>query len=400
MFVKKSPFEKRVKRRITGRNHLFFAVCAPGLEHICYEEICALQSAGHPDGAEKVKMVEGGVEFQARPDTCMAFNLYLRSPSRILMRISGFKATSFSMLETRINAVDWNLYLPCNCQLKLHVTCQKSRLYHSEAIAQRCQKVILDQLSGSSGFSAKTDCVQTLHIRAVQDRFILSLDTSGDLLFKRGIKKHSGKAPLRENIAFSILWLAGFSAKSLLMDPMCGTGSFSIEAAMVKTNTPPGFFRSFAFEHFPGFSCKTFQHLKKQAAENIRFVSSRDIFASDIDNMAVSALKDTLARYDFCSSVYVSRKDFFDTFPGKVPIHGKKVIILNPPYGKRIGNEGNTARFYQEIGKKLKKDYKGWQAGIVLPSKILLSHLKLDLNLHPVFHGGLKVFTGLGKICS
>lgn len=398
--MEKSPFEKRVKRRITGRNHSFFAVSAPGLEPICYEEIFALPSAVNPGGAAKVKVVAGGVEFQARPDTCMAFNIHLRSPSRILMRIAEFKATSFSMLETRINAVDWDLFLPCNCRLKLRVTCQKSRLYHSEAIAQRCQQIILDQLSGSSGFSAETECVQTLHIRAIQDRFILSLDTSGDLLFKRGIKKHAGKAPLRENIAFSILWRAGFSAKSLLMDPMCGTGSFSIEAAMVKTNTPPGFFRSFAFEHFPGFSRNTFQYLKKQAAKNIRFVSSRDIFASDIDNMAVSVLEDTLARYDFCSSISVSRKDFFDTFPGKVPTHDKRVIILNPPYGKRIGSKGDIARLYQEIGKKLKKDYSGWQTGIVLPSKMLLSHLKLDLNLHPVFHGGLKVYTGVGKICS
>ncbi len=404
--MKISSFEKRVKRRITGREHSFFAVCAPGLKKVCFNEMPAAGflknnleiSNLKPAVPEStmVKSIVGGVEFKGQlNNTCIGFNLNLRSPSRILMRISNFKADSFEKLEKKINAINWILYLPRNCSLKFHVTSKKSRLYHSDAIAQRCEKIIRDQLTDKDAFTAKNKSNQTIYIRAEQNLFTISIDSTGELLFKRGIKKKVSKAPLRENIAFAMLAWAGFSTDDILIDPMCGAGTFCLEAAMIKTNIPSGFFRTFAFESWPGFKPKTFAYMKKQAQEKFVKLSDRQIFASDIDDAALSALKQNLSNYDFCKTIDVSKKDFFDINP---PPEKKGVIMLNPPYGKRLEQKKYCSSLYQEIGKKLKKDFKGWRVGIILPSRKSKSLLGLKLELKPLFHGGLDIFAGIGKI--
>jgi len=393
--MKISSFEKRIKRRIIGREHLFFAVCTPGLKMVCRNEMLAL---GFPENS--LEITSGGIEFNCRMKTCMALNLNLRSPSRILMRISRFKADSFKKLEKKITAIDWNLYLPENCSLKFNVTTKKSRLYHSDAISERCEKIILTQLESEDTFlsPAKNKSFQTIYIRADHDDFTISLDSSGDLLFKRGIKQKVNKAPLRENIAFAMLSWTGFSNEDILVDPMCGAGTFSLEAAMLKTKVPPGFFRSFAFEHWPGFSHKTFAYQKKQAEKQFLPFSGKQIFASDIEDTAINALEHNISHHDFTRIIDIAKKDFFSILPSKISPGKKGVVLLNPPYGKRLGKNNNTQSFYREIGKKLSADFKGWRVGIILPSRECKSSLELKLELKPVFHGGLDIFAGIGMI--
>ncbi len=395
--LKISPFEKRVKRRVTGREHSFFAVCTPGLKKICFNEMLG---AGLPE--HDIKITPGGIDFKARLNSCMEFNLNLRSPLRILMRISSFKADSFEKLGKKINSIDWILYLPQNCSLKFSVTSKKSRLYHSDAIAQRCEQIILNQLQAGDAFTAKKQSIQTIYIRAEQNFFTISLDSTGELLFKRGIKKKVSKAPLRENIAFAMLSWAGFSNKDILIDPMCGSGTFSLEAAMVQSNIPSGFFRAFAFENWPGCSFKTFAYMKKQAQEKFFKPTDKQIFASDIDDAALTAFKQNLSNHDFCNSINASKKDFFTINPSDI-LHGishdnKGIVMLNPPYGKRLESKNGNGLFYQEIGKKLKKDFKGWRVGIVLPSRESKISLGLKLELKPLFHGGLDIFAGIGRV--
>ncbi|MFA5905912.1 MAG: RNA methyltransferase, partial [Desulfobacula sp.] len=234
--MNRTAFEKRVKRRVGGREHDFFIICSPGLETVCRSEMIA---AGFPEN--NLSLIDGGVEFKGRISDCAALNLNLRSPSRILLRIGRFKADSFEKLEKKIRAIDFPLFLPKNCDLKFSVTARKSRLYHSDAVAGRCEAIILDQLESNDAFTAESRSTQTIHVRADQDEFLISLDSTGDLLFKRGIKKKGTTAPLRENLAFAMLFRAGFSAGDILLDPMCGSGTFSLEAAMIKAGLPPGF---------------------------------------------------------------------------------------------------------------------------------------------------------------
>lgn len=273
--MKTSSFEKRIKRRIIGREHIFFAVCPPGLKKVCQNEILA---SGFPE--DDLRIIQGGIEFKSKLNTCMAFNLHLRTPSKILMRISRFNADSFRKLEKKIDAIEWILYLPQNCSLRFNVTTKKSRLYHSDAIAQRCEKIILNQLSSDYAFTSPGENKSnlTIYIRADNNNFTISLDSTGELLFKRGIKQKTSTAPLRENLAFAMLFWARFSKNDILIDPMCGSGTFSLEAAMIKTNLPPGFFRSFAFENWPGFSHKTYAYLKNQAKGKFLTFPEKQIF--------------------------------------------------------------------------------------------------------------------------
>ncbi|MBC8441344.1 MAG: RNA methyltransferase [Deltaproteobacteria bacterium] len=393
--MKTSSFEKRIKRRIIGREHQFFAVCSPGIKKVCENEMLAL---GLPE--DHLKITPGGFEFKGKLETCLLFNLHLGSPSRILMRISQFKADSFEKLEKKIDDIDWILYLPKNSNLKFNVTTKKSRLYHSDAIAQRCEKIILNQLNLGSSFTSSVEnkSNQTIYIRADNDDFTISLDSTGDLLFKRGIKQKVHTAPLRENLAFAMLFWAGFSKQDILIDPMCGSGTFSLEAAMMKTNLPPGFFRSFAFESWPGFSQKTYAYMKKQDQKKIITFAEKQIFASDIDDMALTTLEQNISNPHLNQIIDVCKKDFFSIYPSRISHGGKGVIMLNPPYGKRLGEKKDTRSFYQEIGKKLSSDFKGWRAGIILPSREWKSYLELRLELKPIFHGGLDIFAGMGII--
>lgn len=391
--MKPSAHEKRVKRRIVGRDHSFFAVCSPGLKTVCKNELLGLGFS-----EDTLDIIPGGIAFNTRMNTCMQLNLNLRSPSKILMRISRFKADSFEKLEKKFNAIDWILYLPQNCALKFNVTTRKSRLYHSDAIAQRCEKIIQTQLGLGSAVmpSSRNPSNQTIYIRADHDDFTISLDSTGELLFKRGIKRNVNKAPLRENLAFAMLLWADFSTEDILMDPMCGSGTFSLEAAMMKTNLPPGFFRSFNFEHWPGASRKAYEHMKKQAEKNVIDFSDTQIFASDIDDTAITALEQNISHPAFHRIIDVSKRDFFSIVPSTLSPGKKGVVMLNPPYGKRLGEEIDTRSIYHEIGKKLTADFKGWRAGIVLPSRECQSYLGLKLELKPLYHGGLDIFAGIG----
>ncbi|MBU0969675.1 MAG: RNA methyltransferase, partial [Proteobacteria bacterium] len=292
----------------------------------------------------------------------------------------------------KIRQIDWELFLPGNTHLNIQATAHKSRLYHSGAIEERCRPIIAARL-----FAPGIKSEQSLFIRADQDRFELSLDMSGDLLFKRGVKQKVISAPLRENLAFAILKAAGFSSRDVLVDPMCGSGTFSIEAAMIRANVPPGFFRSFAFAQWPGVRPEGFLYLKTKAQKGFSLESDPKIFASDIDETALSLLEDAMGRHDFLKVVQARAIDFFDINPhGLTPEKG--VVVLNPPYGKRLGSQMNITRFYAEIGQKLTSDFKGWRVGIIYPDKATGKALGLPLQPMPFFHGGLDLYAGIGKI--
>jgi putative N6-adenine-specific DNA methylase len=391
--MKKKGLEKRIKRRITARAHPFYAACSPGFKQVCHDEMLA-----HGFSNEQLTVTTGGIEFTARPEQVMLANLNLRSPTRILMRVAQFRATSFDHLEKKTANIDWEIYLKKNARIGIRVTTRKSRLYHSDAIAQRVKQIIRTHLAAVETIKAAPDTVHTLFIRAENDRFTLSIDTSGDPLFKRGIKKQITPAPLRENIAAAMLYWAGLGAGDVLIDPMCGSGTFSLEAAMIKSGTPPGLYRPFAFEFLPGFSRKTFNHLKKNALSQQLTCNNHEIFASDIDQNAVSAIKKNIGTYDFARMIDVQNTDFFSLNPERLCNSQKGVIVLNPPYGRRLEFEMSCTAFLDQVRLKLLADFKGWRLAIILPSKKEFSLLGLKLMTQPVFHGGTNAFAGIGII--
>ena len=391
-----SAFEKRVRRRVSGRTGEFFAVCPPGLTALCSTELIRLgprlERLGLLPPGQSIENIEirpGGVGFSARPDLACLTNLFLGTPTRILMRITRFRADHFAAFEKSIRAVDWELYLPSGTLPRIRVSTGKSKLYHTDALAQRCRAVLEDQTR-----SEAEDQGQTLMVRGERDRFEISLDMSGPPLFKRGIKARVVRAPLRETLAFAMLQKLDLSSQDVLADPMAGSGTFSLEGAMIQSQIPPGLLRSFAFESWPGFQAKRFAHARSRIREEIILTGLPPIYASDLDPDAAAALEQTRSEHAFLRRMEIGCRNFFDA-AAPAPAG---VILLNPPYGRRLGKDLNITDFFRELGKKLAQDYKGWRTGIVCPNPHLLKTLALSLTPVPLFHGGLDIVAGLGKI--
>jgi len=382
--------QKRVKRHVIGPVQSFFAVTAPGLENSCYRELSAIPGTiGHAE------IILGGVAFKGRLVDMYRANLDLRTPTRILMRISRFKASNFRQLEKNIATIPWELHISPTAEVKVSVKTIHSRLYHTAAITDRIVYAIHERLGGTS--REPSVVVQQLFVRVVDDSFVISLDSSGAPLYKRGLKEQVGKAPLRENLAAAALWWAGYTGSEPLVDPMCGSGTFSLEAALISSRTPPGWRRDFAFMNWPAFKAPQWRHLKKERALEISLMTAPTIFASDKDPKACASLAFVIRQYHLAQAVSVIERDFFDLEPGQFsPKPG--IVALNPPYGIRLGSSSQARKRYIEIGAKLKRDYRKWRVAVFLPERGLATDFPAGLKQRKITHGGLDLTLLTGRI--
>jgi putative N6-adenine-specific DNA methylase len=385
--------QKRIKRHVIGREHIFFATTPPGLESICAQEIAAL-----PADIKDTEIVPGGVEFRCRLTGGYAANLHLRTPNRILMRLTDFKATNFRQLEKNVLQYPWELNLFPSSELIFSVKTRHSRLFHTTAITKRIETCIRQRiprlLPGKPVLPDKKDR-QHLFVRAVDDHLFLSLDCSGELLFKRGLKHDVGKAPLRETLAAAILKLAGYDGSQPLLDPMCGSGTFSLEAAMLARNIPPGFYRDFAFMQWPAFREPQWQHLKQKVTNDIRRLKKPLIFASDQDLKRTTELKKISDKFELLDVIQVSTHDFFQLTSQDVT-ETPGILVLNPPFGIRLNSNDKPKIFYRDILKKLEKDFRHWQIAILIKDRAVVKWFPNKFKQYPFFHGGIDLTLLIG----
>jgi putative N6-adenine-specific DNA methylase len=391
-----TAFEKRIKRNITGREQGFFIVTAPGLEQLCYDELQQLSLT-----SKKAAIVEGGIQFTGRLHDCYLANLHLRLANRIIMRVGQFKAANFQRLGKKISAIAWELYLPRDTALTLHVTSRHSRLYHKDAVSDCCRKKIEQRLAlyaPGTGLAGSGAAAQQIFVRVVDDHFTLSLDSSGELLHKRGLKSHRAAAPLRETIAAAVLKIAGFTGSEQLIDPLCGSGTFSLEAPMLAKQNPAGWFRDFAFMAWPDFSRGRWHYVRRQSQTVMTEKQEPQIFASDRDEAVCAELRACVERYQLTDAVQVSCRDFFKLDPADVTAQ-RGLVVLNPPYGMRLGQRAEAAELVTALCKKLKRSYAGWKLALLVPEASFLDRIPLrNLTRHRLFHGGLKAFLLTGRI--
>jgi putative N6-adenine-specific DNA methylase len=385
--------EKRIKRHVIGRAHDFFAVTVPGFEAICAGELTALGLNG--------RTVFGGVEFSARLHEAYRANLTLRTANRILMRIHSFRAIAFRSLEKAASQFPWELFLPAGTTPKLHVTTHHCRLHHTDAIADRMAASIQERLerANPAAPSAASMLAQQVFVRGTDDRFVVSIDSSGQNLYLRGIKTHSGKAPLRETMAAAALMHAGYTGAQPFLDPMCGTGTFALEAALTAKSMPPGWFRDFAFMGWPGFRAKRWDYLRRKAAEGIQELGTHKIFASDIDPEACRQLDECIRRCTLTDAVSVVCRDFFELDPRDVTDR-PGLVALNPPYGRRIGNESESRERIDATLARLRSHYAGWKFILIVPAGRERLEIGAPVQAYPFTHGGLKVSVMVGIIGS
>jgi putative N6-adenine-specific DNA methylase len=390
-----NPLAKRIKRHVIGQAHDFFAATSPHLEQLCFDELSHIFTE-----LKTARPVAGGVEFRGRLEDCYAANLLLRIPNRIWMRVAAFKATNFRQLEKKLSGIPWELYINAGAKPVLHVKTVKCRLHHRTAIADRLVRSIqsrrmIQPPQPSHSAPRQTD-VQRILVNAREDRFMVSLDSSGNLLFKRGIKQNVGKAPLRETIAAAILHVAGYSGAEPLIDPMCGSGTFSLEAAMIAGHIPPGWFRTFAFMTWPAFKKAQWEYLRRIHAPALQPPTAAKVFAADKAAAMCGNLERISKQFGLSGTIRVMHKNFFEWMPTDAT-RQTGLVVLNPPLGIRMAFEGPAADYYQEISAKLKEDYRGWRIALLSPDIPVIRKLFNNLKILPIYHGGLHLLLMIGS---
>ena len=383
--------EKRVKRHIIAQRHHFFAACAPGFENLCRRELEALSET-----LTAQTTTRGGVLFSGRMSDLYLANLHVRTGARILMRIGAFSATNFRKLAKQIQDLAWELYLPPGTVPLCKSTTYRSRLYHTQAIDE-CVGTSVAARWQALDVPIQGPLDQTLHVRIAQDTVTLSLDSSGANLYQRGIKTHHTAAPLRETLAAGILMLAGYRPEHPLLDPMCGSGTFSLEAALAAKGIPPGWYRAFAFMQWPCFRDAQWHHIRSQAAARMPASGWGPIMASDQNTEYCRQLTDCITANHLDDAVTVTCRDFFDLQRPDLPFP-PGLVVLNPPYGRRLTADDPTRAFYKRIGGHLQRIFCGWQAALIVPHPDFANLMPFAVSPHTLIHGGLQLTLLMGTI--
>jgi 23S rRNA G2445 N2-methylase RlmL len=356
-----------------SRAHAFYAVTPPGLEAIAAGELDEL--AAHDIVPDK-----GGVAFSGSEDLMFRVNLRASTITRVLMRLDSFKALSFPELYNKCQRSDWSRFLPPGRPVKVQAACHASRLMHSGRVAQTVQAAICDRLE-----TPETDRQlqpQRIFIRIDHNETMLSLDTSGERLDRRGYRLHPGHAPLRETIAAALLRWAGWDGQMPLMVPMCGSGTLAIEAAWVARHRAPNLDHAFPFLAWPSLPSRRWQRVLAKASAMQRQVTS-PILASDIDPAVLEAAMENSARAHVREIIAFSCADVRTLQPA--PDTG--LIICNPPYGQRLGHD--VRGLYRDLGHVLQDRFESWRSIVLVPDAACERALGLPTRRRLGFrHGG------------
>lgn len=353
-----------------------FLVAPPGLEQpLCQEA----QEKGFADPVA----VPGGVTLQGGWPEVWRANLQIRGASRVLARIGAFRAFHLAQLDKRARKFHWGEILRPDVPVRVEVTCKGSRIYHAGAAAQRIETAIREEL----GAPITTDAELRLKLRIDDDLCTISIDTSGESLHKRGHKEAVNKAPMRETLASLFLRQCGFDGTEPVLDPMCGSGTFVIEAAEIAAGLHPGRSRRFAFEQLAGFDDDAWQAMRV-AGQGVRPLAR--FHGSDRDTGAITMSRANAARAGVSDITTFSHCAISDLVAPEGP---PGLVIVNPPYGTRIGNRKLLFALYGALGKTLLARFAGWRVGLITSDTALaratgLPFLPVD---PPVANGGLKI---------
>jgi len=367
-----------------------FAVCAPGLESFVARE---LHQLGLRSGDESGSAYEpGGIEFQGSLHDAYRTNLHLRTASRVLVRLGQFYAAEFPELRRKAGRLLWENYLAPERLIALRVTCQRSRLYHETAVAERVAGAIEDRLGKPLPVhkyqeDPGTDLPQLIVVRLVDNLCTVSIDSSGALLHRRGYRLATTRAPLRETLASALVMASGWDKASPLLDPFCGSGTIPIEAALLARRVPAGFRRRFAFMDWPHFDSKYWEELLAEAANAIVSYIPR-IMGSDRDAGAIRAAQANTERAGLAGSIEFSVRAISAIDPPPIP----GWVVTNPPYGVRVSQAKDLRNLYAQFGKVMRATCPGWWVTMVCETIRLIRNTGLDFDQGiPTMNGGLKV---------
>jgi putative N6-adenine-specific DNA methylase len=356
-----------------------FLVAPPGLEPV-------LAGEAAERGFAPARAVPGGVEITGGWPEVWRANLELRGATRVLVRLAEFRALHVAQLDKRARRVPWGATLRPDVPVRVEAACRASRIYHEGAVASRIARAIREEL-GAPVPEARTADAVVVKARIEDDLCTLSVDTSGEALHRRGYKQAVGKAPLRETLAALLLRAAGFAGDEPVLDPMCGSGTFVIEAAGTALGLAPGRARGFAFERLAGFDAAAWAALRDRPATgrtDLRFTGY------DRDAGAVAAARANAERAGVAAITDIARQPVGSL---ERPDGPPGLVAVNPPYGTRIGTRKALHAVHDVLGRRLAERFSGWRVALVTADAGLArsTGLPFDPPGPPVPHGGLKL---------
>ncbi|WP_169566722.1 THUMP domain-containing class I SAM-dependent RNA methyltransferase [Sneathiella limimaris] len=351
-------------------------VAVPGLETALLKEV-------QEKGFDKPRPIKGGITIRGDWKMVWRANLELRGASRILVRLGSFHAVHLAQLDKRARKFPWSETLDPSIPVKVEVSCKSSRIYHQKAAAER----IVRALTETHGIRVSDDAELTIKVRIFRDLCTISVDSSGEGLHKRGYKEAVNKAPMRETLASLLLRECGFCGTEPVVDPMCGSGTFIIEAAEIAAGLQPGRVRNFAFQQLKSFDPELYETLKKPIPE---IEKKSQFFGFDRDKGAIDISQQNAKRAGVGNSTQFLKQTIANLKP---PTDQPGLVIINPPYGVRIGEIKKLSNLYISLGNCLKAGFDGWRVGLITNSDQLAKATALPFCEKPLkfSHGGIPV---------
>ncbi len=365
----------------------FFAPCPRGLEALLVEDLQA-------EGAQRIVQLPGGAQFSGSWETCYRVNLQSRIASRVLWRVAEGPYKSEDDIYRLAGAVDWPALFGLERRLRVYVTAVKSPLKSLEFITLRVKDAICDCFRAACGERPSVDTANPEvrpHLFITADMATLYLDTSGEPLWARGHKIAKVAAPVKENLAAGILRLIGWRPGIPLIDPMCGSGTFLLEAAAISLGDAPGLSRDaeeFGFARLKNFDTELWARLRREAAASRETAPEKlPIWGSDLSVDAVGRSQQNLAYAGLDGLVAVGQGDILDA--GAPAPSG--ILIANPPYGERLGELDELAAFYPRLGDALKRHFSGWDCWFFTADTALPKLIRLQAKRKiPLFNGAIE----------
>ncbi|MDR1995718.1 THUMP domain-containing protein [Azonexus sp.] len=363
-------------------NH-YFAICPRGLEDLLLEELRAV-------GAEELRTTHGGVFFVGDWSVCYRANLESRLATRILWHIVKGPYTKEDDIYRLAVRQLWPNHFAVTRTMRVVTTAIKCPLKSLDYVTLRVKDAICDRFREDCGERPNVDTRYpdvSVHVFLSENECTLYLDTSGQPLWQRGLRKASVEAPLKENLAAGILKMTGWRPGQPLIDPMCGSGTFLLEAVQIALDRAPGLDRGFAFELLKKFEALTWANIRAAAEARVKPAMPLDIRGYDIDERAVRATRRNLQEAGFGGIAAVDCGDLLEIQPAAE----QGILLANPPYGERLGEQDELAAFYPLLGTALKRHWAGWNcffftADLRLPKLLGLKPSRKT----PLFNGPLE----------
>lgn len=362
----------------------FFASCPKGLVEPLEAELKSL-------GMHPYDRSQNGVFFESNWEGCYKVNLYSRFASRILMPVLNFPAYQPEELYNNIRKHDFTKYIDVHQTLKVDASTKDSMIKDQRFIAMKVKDAIVDQFREKTGERPNVENDRpdlTVYVKVYKNNFSVAIDTSGDSLFMRGYRLEAGEAPLKENLAAGLLQLSGWDMKTPLVDPMCGSGTILIEAMLMALNIAPGSLRKrFGFMRLKNFNREAWDAIVDEAISAEVETTDLHFYGYDSDRRVLDKAIENAKRAGVNEFIQFKRGNVTTI---EAPVE-KGMIITNPPYGVRLGDEDNLRDVYRDFSHTLKTHFKGWDAWILSGNKDLIGDLKLKASRkHFVYNGSIE----------